>query len=155
MQDGDRRRVIAKNTGRARAGRKIADELVGLRGDLRDGRLNLGAGMEIHADHGCAGVGLRLHVLDIVHRSGHAALTTRGDHVGHVVGSKAAVAPHHADDGNVDFRKDVGRHARDGQASRQQDRQRHHYKSVGTAQRQSNNPHTILLNSAAANSVYC
>ena len=78
--------------------------------------------MKINADDRDSGQGLRLHVLNVVDGGGHAALAARRHHVSHLVGVQAVVLPNDADNRNINRRKNVSRHARNGQASRQKER---------------------------------
>src|SRR5262249_46778149 len=45
--------------------------------------------------------------------------------------------------GNVDIRENVGRGTNNGQGSQNEDQDSHHYKSVGTAESELNDPHDV------------
>ena len=111
---------------------------------LRHGGFDLGVGLEEDLDDGETGQRLRFHVLDVVDRGGEGALGTDGDDLGHLLGREPAVAPDHAGDRDVDLREDVGGHADDGQHAQDDDHHRHDDEGIGTAQRESDNPHRAI-----------
>src|SRR5437762_13871245 len=63
----------------------------------------------------------------------------------HLLGREAAVGPDHADDGDVDPREDIRRHARDAEHPQAEDQQRHHRHRPGPVQGQVNDPPAPLL----------
>ena len=110
-------------------------------GQLRDGRFDLGVGMEEELDDAEPGQRLRLHVLDVVDRGGEGALAADGDDFGHLLRRDAGVGPDDADHRNIDFGKDVGGHADDGQHAQDDDQHGHDDEGVGAPQREPDNPH--------------
>ena len=113
------------------AGRHDAQQ--GLRdgGDLRERQFDLGVGLEVDADDGDAGVGLRLDVLDVVDGGGHGPLEDGDDALFHLFGRQAVVVPDDADDRDIDVRKDIDRHRDDGGDAQNGDQQRHDDEGIG------------------------
>ena len=102
---------------------------------------HLGVGLEVDARHRDAAVGLRLDVLDVVHRGGHGALED-GDHaLFHLLGRKTAVAPDDADYRNIDVGKYVHRHRNDGRGAQDGDEHRHDDEGIRAPKGESDNPH--------------
>ena len=84
---------------------------------------------------------LRLDVLDVVDRGGHAALAVGDDAVGHLIGGEAGEVPHHRDDGNVDVGKDIRGHRHDAEDAEDQNQERKDDKRIRPPQRKPDNPH--------------
>jgi hypothetical protein len=97
---------------------------------LRDGQIDVRAGLKEHFHDGDAAQRLRLHVLDVVHRRGQVALVDRHDARRHLVGREAAVVPDDRDDRNVDVGEDVSRRTGDRQRAHHEDEQGEHDKRV-------------------------
>ena len=134
LQDGNAGGVIAQDGGRSHAGGQGVQDGLGGGGQLRDGGIHLGAGMEEDLDDRQTGEGLRLHVLDVVDRGGEGALAADGDDFGHFFGGDAGVGPDDADDGDVDFGEDVGGHAEGGEDAQDDDHYGHDHEGVGAAE---------------------
>ncbi len=73
-------------------------------------------------------------MLDVVDAVGQRPLVERDDAASHVVGGQAGVAEHHADDGNVDIRKDVGRRPQRRRGTKNQDQHSHDDERIGPPQ---------------------
>jgi hypothetical protein len=71
----------------------------------------------------------------VVDGDGKSALGVGDDAVRHLSGSKAGVAPDHADDGDINFRENVDRGAQDGDGRKDDDEQSHHHERVRTPKR--------------------
>ena len=84
---------------------------------------------------------LRLDVLDVVDRGGHAAFAVEDDAVGHLLRGEAGEVPHHGNDGDVDIRKDIRRHRLDAEDAEDQNQERKDGKGVRPPQRKPDNPH--------------
>ena len=91
------------------------------------------AGLEKHLDHAGAVVGGGLHVLDIIDQGADHAFMIVDDALLHLPGTQAVVDPDHADDRDVDLRKDVRRCAHQHEGRQQQKYQRRHHEGVGPA----------------------
>jgi hypothetical protein len=81
-------------------------------------------------------------MLDPVHRRGECALSHVNDPILHLGRRQPGEAPDHADDRNVDARKDVYGHGHDGEDAQDGDQQGHNDERVGTAERETDNPHS-------------
>ena len=88
--------------------------------DLRHRQVDLRMRLKVDSNDGDAVVGLRLDVLDVVDRGGHAALEGRDDTLFHLVGRDAVVGPDDADHRDIDVREDIDRHGHDGRNPKQQ-----------------------------------
>src|ERR1700734_756679 len=86
---------------------------------------------------------LGLDMFDVVHKSRYRALETRGDVILHLLGGKTVIGPGHANDWNVDVRKDIGRRAFQYKRRQQYDDQCSDDKGVGPSQCESYNPHKL------------
>jgi len=75
------------------------------RGDLSEGRGNVGGGPKEDLDHGDAAQRLRFLMFDVVDGDCESALRVGDNPVRHLAGSKTCVVPYHADDGDIDFGK--------------------------------------------------
>ena len=124
LQDGNAGGVVLDDAGREGAGWEDSQQSLGNGGYLRQRQLDLGVGLEIHANDGNAGIGLRFDVLDVVDRGGHGPLEDGDDAFFHLLGRQPAVGPHHADHGDIDVGKDVHRHGDDGGAAKNGDQAR-------------------------------
>ncbi len=145
LQNGHARGVVAQDAGRRGAeGQRVQHGLRGGR-QLRDSGFDFGIGMEEDLDNAEARQRLRLHVLDVVNAGGKGALAADRYHVRHVLRRDAAVRPHDADNGNIDFGENVGGHAQDGERAERQHQQRHDDKSVGPAKGEGDYPHKLCL----------
>ena len=82
-----------------------------------------------------------LDVLDVVDRGREAALVDRRDALADLLSRQPAVGPDDADDRNIDFRKDVGRHLQQHEGRCEENQQRHHQERVWPPQRNFNDPH--------------
>ena len=120
-QNGHAGGVVLNDERRQRTGRQTAQL------HLADGRdLGYGAGdvdlrMKKYFDESDAVERLRLDVLDVVDRSGHAPLAVGHDAVGHFLRRKAGEVPHHRDHRNVDVGEDVRGHRLDAEDAENQD----------------------------------
>ncbi len=126
---------------RRRARRHLANRGCALRGDLRDGHLDLHVGMEENLDDAAAVHRLRFGVLHIVDGGGEVALELRGDALFHLLRAESGVIPQHGDDGNVDVRENVGGGSQNHQRADQQNQQRKHNERVRPVERDSDDPH--------------
>ena len=80
-------------------------------------------------------------MLDVVHRSRHGAFGDGYHALGHLFGRQTGIGPNNAENGNVDVRKDVLRHHRDSDAAQHAHQDGHDDEGIGTAKRESNDPH--------------
>ena len=115
---------------RQRAHRGLHDS-----GHLCQCRLDVGVGLKENFDDADAVYRLRLDVLDVIDRNGHAAFGVGDDAVGHVAGREAGKVPHHADHGNIDVGENVNRRAQNSQGHQQNNDQRHDHKRIRAPQR--------------------
>ena len=125
-----------KGSRRQRAHQHLVD-----RRHLRHRARYIYVGLKENLDDGNPVVGLRLDVLYVVHRRGHAALAVRHDALGHLVGRKSGVIPNHGHDGNIDIGENVRRHRFDREDADDQNQQRKDDKSVWPPKRKPDNPH--------------
>ena len=130
-----RRGAVIDDQRRRRAGRHLLEQGLRNRGDLCVGGGNVGGWVEVDLDDAEGGIGIRLDVLDVVDRRRQCALKRGDDAPGHLVGRQALVLPGHADDRNVDARKNIDRHAQRGERADDENEQGRHHKGVGPAQR--------------------
>ena len=98
-------------------------------------------GLEEDLDDGDAVQRLRLDVLDVVDRGGHAAFAVGDDAVGHLLRGQAGVVPDHGDDGDIDVGKDIRGHRLDAEDAKNQNQKREDDKGVRPPQRKPDNPH--------------
>ena len=124
-------------------GGKIRSTVCGHSADLCQSHVDLDVGLEVHANDRDAAIGLRLDVLDIVYSGRHRSLED-GDHpLFHLFRREALVVPNHADDRDIDIRKDIHGHSNDGGSAENGDEHSHNHESVGAPQRESYDPHTV------------
>ena len=121
-EDGHERRI--------RSRRKVAEERLRDGHDLRERRLDVGALLKEDLDDGNTGQGLRFNVLDIVDQRGDTAFGVGGDALLHLLRLEPLISPHDADDGNVDFRKNVGGRSQEHDGCHQNDDEGHYDKRV-------------------------
>jgi hypothetical protein len=122
---------IDDNQGWGRARREESKESLGNCGRLRQGSLNVGAGLKKNLNDGHARQGLRFDMLHIVNQDVEAPFDVRGDALLHFLRLEAIVVPDHADYGDIDFRKNVRRRAQEDEGRQQDDDECHHDKCVG------------------------
>jgi hypothetical protein len=134
-------RVVLQDERRRNAGRQRPDQGLTDRRHLRNGRVDVGARLEVELDDAVAADRLRLQVLDTADRRRHRPLDNGRDAILHLRRRQPAVAPDHADDGDIDRREDVGRHRHDGQQAQYGDQQRDHHERISPAKGESDNPH--------------
>jgi hypothetical protein len=135
LQDGHAGGVVLDDEGR-RGTRRQRAQL-----HLSHGLADIDIGMEEDLDDSDAHQRLRLDVVDIVDRGGHAALGIAHDAVGNLIRRKTAVVPHHGDHRYIDVGKDVRRHRLDAVDAKDQDEQREDDKGIRPPQRKPDNPH--------------
>ena len=140
-QNGHAGSVVLDDEWRIGTGRQAAQL------HLADGRY-LGYGvadidvrLEENLDDSQAVERLRLDVLDVVDRGGHAALAVGHDAVGHLRRGEAVEVPHHRHHRDIDVGKDVRRHRQDAEDAENQNQKREHDKGVRSPQRKPDNPH--------------
>ena len=109
--------------------------------DLRDRGLDLRVRLEEDLDDADAGEGLRLDVLDVVDRRRQGPLVAPDDPVRHLRRGQAAVAPHRADDRDVDVGEDVDRRPADDDRRHEDDHDRENHEGVRPTQRETDDPH--------------
>ena len=73
-------------------------------------------------------------MIDVVHQGRKPALGYGRDPICHFLRRDALVIPNNADDGNVDFRKNVGRGMEDDDGAENQQQHGHHNEGVWPAQ---------------------
>ncbi len=134
MQDGDAGRIVFKNIAGQHTRRHLADGAGHLRGDLRDGHVDLDVGVEVDPNHGDAVVGLRFDVFDVVDVGGEAALKIRNDALFHLLRGKTRVLPEHADDGDVNIGENIHRHGDDGGHAQEGDENGHDHEGIRAAE---------------------
>ena len=78
---------------------------------LRVGGADIDIGLEEDLDDAEAVIGIGDDVLDVVDRRRQRPLKRRDDAPGHLVRRQAGIIPDHADHGDPDVRKDIGRRA--------------------------------------------
>ncbi len=104
-------------------------------GGLSERGLNIRVRLKIDLYDGDAVQRLRFDVLDVVHQRGHCTLRVRRDALLHVLRREPVVVPYQADDGDIDFRKNVGGCAHQHHRRQQNHRERHHDERVRSGQR--------------------
>ena len=130
LQNGHVRSAILNDERGRRTRRHDPQKRLANRCDLRDARFHFSAFMKKNFDDRDAVVTLRLDVLNVVDRGRHRALADRDETLFHFFGCDARVAPNHADDWDVDSRKNVRGHPRDRHDSKQHDEDGHHREGV-------------------------
>ena len=135
LDDRHGRGAVVEDQRRRRAGRHLPDHGLRDRGHLRVGGADIDVRLEEDLDDADAGVGVRHDVLDVVDRRRQRALERRDDAPGHLVRRQAGIVPDHADHGDADVRKDVGRRAQRRQRPDDQEQQRQHDERIRPAQR--------------------
>ena len=88
---------------------------------------------------------LRLDVFDIVNSGRKCALVQGDDALLHLVCRHAVVRPHHADDWDIDVRKDIYRHGSDSGTASDQNEQCSGDEGIGSAKRRANDPHSTPI----------
>ncbi len=149
LQHGHAGGVELHHDRRLDAGRHQRADRVGGRDDLRDRKVEIDVGLEVDLLHRQAGHGLRFDVPDAVDVGGDRILAVGGDALLHLRRAQAGIAPDHGHHGNIDFRKDVGRHLEHGDAAQKQDQRRHHIERVRKSQGETDDTHDVLLARAA------
>ena len=143
LEDGDVGSTVADDEGRRGARRHDAHDRLADGGDLGDGRVDAGAGLEENFDDPDAGQRLRLDVFDVVNGGGDGAFAEGYDTLLHLFWREAGVRPQYADDRDVDGRKNVLRHAPSREEAENNDQQGHHGKRVGPTKGETYNPHSL------------
>ena len=114
--------------------------------DLRDAGLDFRAFMKENLNDGNTIIRLRFDMLDVVDRRGHGAFTDRDKALFHFLGRDACIAPDHANNRNIDVRKNIRGHSCDRDPPDQYDQNGHYREAVWPPQSQANNPHTMNSN---------
>ena len=91
--------------------------------------------VEKDLDDSDAAVGLRLDMLDVVDGGGHGPLGDGHKARRHLLRRHSRKAPDDADHRNIDSRKNVRGHPRDGDDPEQDDEHRHDRESIGSPKR--------------------
>src|SRR5258708_29541530 len=102
---------------------------VGVRGGDIDGWV------EVELDEAKGGIRIRLEVLEVVDRRRQRALERGDDAPGHLVGRQALVLPGHADNRDIDARKNIDGHAQCGKRADEEDEQGRGDERIGPAER--------------------
>ena len=131
LQDGNAGSVIPDDKRRGHVRRHDAQNRLRRRSDLRHARFYTRVRVEKHLDHGYAGERLRFNVLDIVDSSGVGALGNGGDSLLHLLRRESGIGKDRADHRDVDFRKNIGRHAINRDDAQDGDEQSHHNEGIG------------------------
>ncbi len=127
--------VVVEDQRRRRAGRHLLEQRLRDRGDLGVGGADIDIRLEEDLDDAEAVIGIGDDMLDVVDRRRQRALERRDDAAGHLVRRQAGILPDHADHGDADVGKDVGRRAQRRERSDDQEQQREHDEGVRPAQR--------------------
>ena len=127
--------AVVEDQRRRRARRHLLEQGLRDRGDLGVGGADVDVRLEEDLDDADAVIGICHDVLDVVDGGRQRALKRRGDASGHLVRRQAGILPDHADHGDPDIRKNVGRRAQRGERSDNQQQQREHDERVRPAQR--------------------
>ena len=127
--------AVVEDQRRRRPGRHLPDHGLRNRGDLGVGDADIDIRLEEDLDDADAVVGVRHDVFDVVDRRRQRALERRDHAPGHLVRRQAGIVPDHADHGDPDIRKNVGRGAQRGERPDDQEKQREHDESIRPAQR--------------------
>ena len=133
LEDGHAGGIILNDAGRQGPGRHGSEQCLRKGGDLGECQFDFGVRLEVYAGDGDAGIGLRLDVLDVVHRGGHGSLKGCDHALFHLFRGEAVVVPDDADYGDVDIRKDIDRHRNDGGNAKNGDEQGHHDEGIGAS----------------------
>ena len=143
LEDGDRGRVVADDQRRRLAGRQLAED--GLRDgrDLRDARIDGGAGLEKHLDDADAVVGVGFDVLDVVDRGTERALVSVDDALLNLLRAQSRVLPDDADDRDVDRRKNIRRRPQQHERRHENEHQCGHHEGVGPTEGEADHPHGL------------
>ena len=110
LQDGHGSRVVAQHVWWRDPGWQKLEHRLRCRSHLGQSGGDVNVLLEEYFDDAVAVERLQLDVLDIRHLGGHITFVVVNDTAGHVVGQQPIVGPDHADDGNVDVRKNIDRH---------------------------------------------
>ena len=135
LDDRHRRGAVIDDQRRRRAGRHLLEQGLRNRGDLRVRGGDIDRRVEEDLDDAEGGIRIRLDVLDVVDRRRQRALERGDDAPGHLVGRQALVLPGHADDRDVDARKNIDRHAQRGERAEEENEQGRDDERIGPAQR--------------------
>ena len=124
LQDGYARGVKGEQERRRGPRRQLQQDGLGDRCHLRDGRFHVSAGLKEYLDNGAPVDGLRLDMLDIVHRDGERALVDRGDAFLHLLGVQPGIIERRGDHRDIDIGKDIGGGAKNNDGGQNQNQQR-------------------------------
>jgi hypothetical protein len=115
QQHRDAGGVVLEYQRRKDARRQYPHDLLRLGVHLSDGCRDRRVGLEVEPRDGRAPERHGFDMLDPVHRRGECALSHVNDPILHLGRGQPGEAPDHADDRNVDARKDVYSHGHDGE----------------------------------------
>ncbi len=130
---------------RLRARRKRVEHGLGDRRHLGHRFVNIGVRVEENLDDADAVERLALGVLDAADGRGEDAFVHRGDARFHVARRHAGIIERHRDHRDIDFRKDVRRHAHDGQHAEDEHEHRRDDERVRPTKSKTNDPHRKAL----------
>jgi hypothetical protein len=130
--------AVVEDQRRCRTRRHLLDQRLRDRRDLGIGGADIDVRLKENLDDAEAVIGVRDDVFDIVDRCRQRPLKRRGDAPSHLIRRKARVLPDHADHGNTNVRKNVGRRAQRGEWPDNQEEQREHDESIRPAERDAN-----------------
>ena len=111
LNDRDVSRAIAQNQRRRDVPRHVFQDDQRAARQLRNGARDVGAFVKIDLLDADAGIARRLDPADVIDQRGELALVQRENAIANVRRAHPAVGPHDADHRDVDFRKDIDRHA--------------------------------------------
>jgi hypothetical protein len=114
-------------------------------GYLRDGLADIGSLVEKDLLDADPLIARRLDARDVIDKRGKLALVNGQDPVLNVLRPHAVVGPDDADDGDVDFRENIDRHALGGANTQQTNEDQYRGNRVGPPEHQSDNGHNADL----------
>jgi hypothetical protein len=141
QQHGNAGGVVLEDERWKDAGRQYPQDLLRLGVHLGDGCRDRRVGLEVEPRDSGAPERHGFDVLDPIHRRGECPLSHVNDTVLHLGRRQPGVAPDHADDRNVDARKNVYGHGHDGKDAQDGDQQGQYDERVRPAQCEADNPH--------------
>ena len=145
LNDRHGRGVVVEDQRRRRTGRHLLDHGLRDRRDLRIRSADIHVRLKEDLDDADAVVGIGDDMFDVIDGRGQRTLERRGDAAGHLIRRQSGVGPDHADHGNPDVGKDIGRRTERLQRTDDQQQQRQNHKRVRAAQRNADERYHLLV----------
>ena len=147
MNDGNIRGAVSQDQRRGDVSRHIFQHDQRAACQLRYGPADIRPFRQINLLNADAVVAVGFDPVVVVHERRELALVQRDDAVLHVRRTHPGIGPHHADDGDIDFRKDVRRHAQRRPDAQKADQHNHRRDGVRTIEGKTHERHKTPHNS--------